>query len=231
VNASQHSEGAYHHGDLRTALLKTCCQHIAREGTEGLSLRALAREAGVSPTAPYRHFDSRQALLAALATEGFEELGAAMAAVNADDPVRALFECGMAYVRYAEANPVKYHLMFGDVIGDFSGHDELIIAACACYERMEAVLARGLECGALRKADLRELGGTAWAMVHGLAGLVLTAQRKAALMPREEMLEIPPLRAQHAVATAPERALLRLMEGLVADPASLASLGDADASG
>lgn len=227
MNVRHPSEGSYHHGDLRTALLETCCQHISREGTEGLSLRALAREAGVSPTAPYRHFESRQALLAALATQGFEELAAAMGAQGADDPVRALFECSMAYIRYAEANPVKYHLMFGDVIGDFSGHDELVAAGCACYEQIEAVLARGLDCGALRDADLREVGGTVWAMVHGLAGLVLTARRKATQQPLEQILEVPPLCAQHAVAAAPERALLRLMEGLVTDPASLAALRDA----
>lgn len=224
VNATHHTDGPYHHGDLRKVLLETCCERIACQGTEGLSLRALAREAGVSPTAPYRHFESRQALLAALATEGFEELGAAMAAVTAEDDVRAVFECGMAYIRYAEANPVKYHLMFGDVIGDFSGHDELIAAACACYARMEAVLARGLESGALRPADLRELGGTVWATVHGLAGLVLTARRKAAQQPLEQILEIPPLCAQQAVAAAPERALLRLLEGLVADPERLTAL-------
>ena len=64
----------YHHGDLRTTLLRAAEAHIALEGTERLSLRALAREAGVSATAPYRHFDDRQALLVALATDGFDEL-------------------------------------------------------------------------------------------------------------------------------------------------------------
>ena len=114
----------YHHGDLRTTLLRAAEAHIALEGTERLSLRALAREAGVSATAPYRHFDDRQALLVALATEGFEEL----AVVNADihrnfghEPIPTqLLQCGLAYVRYAEANQVKYLLMFGDVVGDFN---------------------------------------------------------------------------------------------------------------
>lgn len=217
-------ERSYHHGDLRKALLQTCCEHIACQGTEGLSLRALARQAGVSPTAPYRHFDSRQALLAALATEGFEELAESMAAADRDDPIEALFECGRNYIRYAEANPVKYHLMFGDVIGDFSGHEALFEAARHCYALLEGKLVNGQESGALRGGDVRELGGTVWAMVHGLAGLVITARSKAAQAPLADILQIAPLRAQQAVAEAPERALLRLMEGLISDPADLAGL-------
>ena len=226
MNASHHGDDsrAYHHGDLRKTLLETCCAHIASQGTEGLSLRALAREAGVSPTAPYRHFDSRHALLAALATEGFEELAASMGAVPLEDPVQAFFDCGLAYVRYARANPVKYHLMFGDVIGDFSDHEELITAAHDCFRHLEKVLAVGLASGDLRSDDAAELGGTVWALVHGLAGLAISAEAKAAQKPIEEIMQMPPLRAQAAVAAAPERAVLRLLEGLVADPARLDAL-------
>lgn len=228
MNASHHGDDsrAYHHGDLRKTLLEACCAHIASQGTEGLSLRALAREAGVSPTAPYRHFDSRHALLAALATEGFEELAARMSAVVLDDPVQAFFDCSLAYVRYAQDNPVKYHLMFGDVIGDFSGHEELITAGCHCYDQLEKVLAAGLASGDLRSDDLEELSGTVWAMVHGLAGLAITAKAKADQKPIEDIMQIPPLRAQQAVAAAPERAVLRLLEGLVVDPARLTELED-----
>ncbi|MCC5886536.1 MAG: TetR/AcrR family transcriptional regulator [Gammaproteobacteria bacterium] len=226
MNASQHGDDgrSYHHGDLRKTLLETCCAHIASQGTEGLSLRALAREAGVSPTAPYRHFDSRHALLAALATEGFEELAASMRAVALDDPVQAFFDCALSYIRYAAGNPVKYHLMFGEVIGDFSGHEELTAAAGDCYARLEQVLQVGLDSGDLRPDNLEELCGTVWALVHGLAGLTLAAQAKASSKPIEDIMQVPPLRAQQAVAAAPERAVLRLMEGLVADPSRLHGL-------
>lgn len=221
MNASHHG---YHHGDLRKTLLEACCAHIASQGTEGLSLRALAREAGVSPTAPYRHFDSRHALLAALATEGFEELAASMSEVALSDPLQAFFECSLAYVRYAQGNSVKYHLMFGDVIGNFSGHEKLIAAANDCFGHLQKVLAAGLASGDLRSDDPEELGGTVWALVHGLAGLAIAAQAKAAQRPIEEIMEVPPLRAQQAVAAAPERAVLRLLEGLVSDPARLTAL-------
>ncbi len=223
MNASQHGDDgrSYHHGDLRKTLLETCCAHIASQGTEGLSLRALAREAGVSPTAPYRHFDSRHALLAALATEGFEELAASMRAVALDDPLQAFFDCALSYIRYAASHPVKYHLMFGDVIGDFSGHEELTAAAWDCYARLEQVLQVGLDSGDLRPDNLEELCGTVWALVHGMAGLTISAQAKATAKPIEDIMQVPPLRAQQVVASAPEGAVLRLMEGLVADPSRL----------
>ncbi len=216
---------AYHHGDLRKTLMEACCTHIAEHGTEGLSLRALAREAGVSATAPYRHFDSRQSLLAALATEGFEELASSMdREVLEGDSVCALFEMGRAYVRYARQNPVKYHLMFGGAVGDFSAFESLLVAANDCYAVLEGILLQGQQHGDLCDGSLAELGGTVWAMVHGLAGLTISAEEKQLVCAEGPVPDGPPLRAQHAVATAPERALLRLMEGLVKDRSRLAPL-------
>lgn len=218
---------SYHHGDLRQTLLDAAVRHIREQGTEGLSLRALAREAGVSPTAPYRHFENRTALLAALATEGFRELEERMLAASADaerDPVSALHALGCAYVEYARTHPVKYHLMFGDLIGDFSPFSELLEAAETCYGRLERVLALGLERGLLRGPDLQELGGHTWASVHGIAGLVIAAERKRATQPDLPIEEIRPLCAQQRVLESRERAVARLMAGIVIDDAALAAL-------
>ena len=171
----------YHHGDLRTTLLRAAEAHIALEGTERLSLRALAREAGVSATAPYRHFDDRQALLVALATEGFDEL----AVVNADihrnfghEPIPIqLLQCGLAYVRYAEANQVKYLLMFGDLVGDFSPYPELVDASDRAFAPLAALLRRGLDAGLIVPLDFPTLAGITWASVHGVASLLLKGAR------------------------------------------------------
>ena len=65
---------SYHHGDLKHTLIKAACQHLAKAGAESLSLRALARDAGVSQTAPYRHFKTKSSLFAAIAATGFDEL-------------------------------------------------------------------------------------------------------------------------------------------------------------
>jgi len=105
---------SYHHGDLRQVLMKAAREHIAVEGTEKLSLRALAREAGVSPTAPYRHFPTKNCLLAAIAAEGFAELQDTMhRQVHAAGPdvLDQLSAAARAYVQYALENPVKFHLM------------------------------------------------------------------------------------------------------------------------
>ena len=100
----------YHHGDLAETLMEAALTHIAANGTERLSLRALAREAGVSSTAPYRHFPSKRCLLAALATRGFRELKRSMSdAVDAATTLEERFAAmGRTYVNYAVANPTSY---------------------------------------------------------------------------------------------------------------------------
>src|SRR2546430_6260512 len=97
----------YHHGDLRRTLIDAALRIVEQVGPGALSLRELARHAGVSHAAPYRHFASREALLAALAAEGFRGLGAEMAALASDggDPLARFAALGLAYVRYAVAHP------------------------------------------------------------------------------------------------------------------------------
>src|SRR5262245_35539090 len=100
--------GAYHHGDLRRVLLETAVKVIDAEGLSALSLQALARRAGVSSGAPYHHFESREQLLAAIATQGFELLKAAMrsaASEASDDAAAQLCALGRGYIRFALAHP------------------------------------------------------------------------------------------------------------------------------
>ena len=96
----------YHHGTLRAAVLSAAGKLIEKEGLAGLSIREAARRAGVSHNAPYRHFPDRDALLAALATEGFSELEKFLEGRTG----RAM---GEAYVRFALAHPNRFRLMFG----------------------------------------------------------------------------------------------------------------------
>src|SRR5262249_49721298 len=104
----------YHHGDLRRTLLDAAIAIVKEAGAGALSLRELARAAGVSHAAPYRHFPSREALLAALATEGFLGLGAAREAraAGVTDPVARLTALGVGYVRYAVDHPGHFRVMF-----------------------------------------------------------------------------------------------------------------------
>ena len=184
MNSARKPEGVYHHGDLRDTLMAAALEHIEVGGTEKLSLRALAREAGVSPTAPYRHFPTKTCLLAALATEGFVELGAVAERVvqgtfgSARERVVAL---GSGYVEYALAQPVKYRLMFGGVLTDFSAFEELVVAAESCYERVLGVIAAGIDQREFIDAPATELGAATWSAFHGIASLLIDKAPNAEL--------------------------------------------------
>lgn len=149
----------YHHGDLRPALLRAAAKVLEREGAAALSLRDLARRAGVSHNAPYRHFRDREALLADLAAEGFQMLGEALARTSG----RAM---GEAYVGFALEHPQRFRLMFGGYL-PFSRHRELARAAARPYEALLAAFR------AQPMADPEKAAAAAWSLVHGLAHLLL----------------------------------------------------------
>lgn len=150
----------YHHGDLRPALLRAAEEMLEKGGPGALSLRELARRAGVSHNAPYRHFTDRQALLAALATDGFRRLGEALATASGR-------QMGEAYVRFALDHPQLFRLMFGGHL-TFARHDELARAAAQPYE---ALLSAFRAQPAI--AEPQQAAAAAWSLVHGLAHLLL----------------------------------------------------------
>jgi AcrR family transcriptional regulator len=105
----------YHHGDLRQALIQAARAIVIRDGAQALSLRGVAREAGVSPAAPYHHFKDKQELVFAVGQLGFEELGVVMEQALAqcsDTPHERLTTIGVAYVLFARDNPALYRLMY-----------------------------------------------------------------------------------------------------------------------
>src|SRR5690242_9953019 len=104
----------YHHGDLRRQLIAVGEEVLAERGIAALSLREVARRLGVSHNAPFKHFASREALLAAIAEEGFGDLTARLAgAMAVDDPRQAMTGRALAYVTFALERPAVFRLMFG----------------------------------------------------------------------------------------------------------------------
>jgi AcrR family transcriptional regulator len=153
----------YHHGDLRNALRDAARAILEKEGLAGLSLRAVARKAGVSHAAPYRHFASHEALLVELAVEGFAELKEEVATAAAcpghkDDRVSNI---GAAYMRFVARRPALARLMFGPQLPNRDSFPELGAAADEI----------GVEMGAALNDPA--LGLAVWAAVHGLAMLIL----------------------------------------------------------
>lgn len=162
---------AYHHKDLRTALVDAGLTLLAQSGADALSLRAVARHAGVSAMAPYRHYPNKEALLAAVATRGFEGLRDALRlADDAAPPDEALTAQAVAYVRYALDNPALFRLMFGPRTDH--PHPSLMVTGESAYAVLEARVAATTPPSQDRAA--RALGY--WAMVHGLASLFLDGQ-------------------------------------------------------
>lgn len=162
----------YHHGDLRAALLTTAMQML--EQGEQFSLRAVARKAGVSPTAPYRHFADRDALESALAAQGLRDLNAELIQGDAlPKTVAELAELGVAYVDFALRRPALFRLMFGNACDDTD--DDRVSAAAAVHETLAQAVA-----SVFPKADLAAITVAGWGMVHGLACLHLDGKLASA---------------------------------------------------
>jgi AcrR family transcriptional regulator len=158
----------YHHGDLRACLLDAAARWLDERGAETLTLRELARAAGVSHAAPYHHFAGRDELLAGVAELAFDRLADALAAAaDAPDAALALLDIGESYVREALAHPAQFRLMFGPMLARKSEHPGLQRAA----ERAFTVLLQA----ATRHAPARglELALAGWSLSHGAANLAI----------------------------------------------------------
>ncbi len=174
------TEGKYHHGNLRDALLAGALLMLESGAGESFSLRELARQVGVSANAPYRHFPSKDALLLAMIAEGFTRMTAAqMAAQNAASAQQAsaadvFMAAGLAYIQFARSNPGLFRLMFGAfAAANFS--EEKSTAANNAY----ANLTLGMAASIGKPADDPAVTLSAihaWGLVHGLSQLIIDHQ-------------------------------------------------------
>ncbi|THA66059.1 TetR/AcrR family transcriptional regulator [Streptomyces sp. A0958] len=166
----------YHHGDLRRAVLTAALDVIATEGPAALSLRDLARRAGVSHAAPAHHFKDRTGLLTAIAAEGYSLFADALA--GAPD----LRERGVAYVRFAATHPAHFQVMFQPAL--YRTDDPDLLAA---KDRATAELRSGVATltPAARTDDPRLTGVAAWSLAHGFATLLLSGNLTDAVGDRD----------------------------------------------
>ncbi|MFI6868917.1 TetR/AcrR family transcriptional regulator [Nocardia sp. NPDC050406] len=162
----------YHHGDLRSALLERAEATLRKVGVDGLSLRQLARDIGVSHAAPSRHFRDKQALLDELAASGFERLGQRFAeAATAEGPVtERLYGMARAYLRFAMDNPELLALMF--TRKQRSTSPDLSASVQHAFAVPVALIASGQEAGEIVAGDPKRIGITCIAALQGVATLV-----------------------------------------------------------
>lgn len=160
----------YHHGDLRNTLIEMATEMLVTDGVAALSLRKVAKRAGVSHNAPYMHFADKEGLLAAIAEEGFRRLTAAVdqAVAEAGDGWYARFQAGCcAYVQFALEHAEHLQVMIGSFAP--AKYPSLATASWEALERLKLLIEAGQAAGQLRAGDSREMATVAWSLVHGIA--------------------------------------------------------------
>jgi AcrR family transcriptional regulator len=164
------STKSYHHGNLKQELINCACRLCEENGYETLSMRSIAKESGVSQTAPYRHFDTKESLYACVAMEGFKKLSAA---TNIDISKKVtkdnMVKTAVNYINFGLDNANTYDLMFGTAVGDFSNYPDLLNCANGTYENIKLSFSKLSD-------DPDEIIAykciTLWSMLHGLVGIL-----------------------------------------------------------
>lgn len=165
----------YHHGDLRNALIESALAILQEEGLHGLTLRKTAARAGVSHSAPYRHFPSKEALIAEISRMGFAELAARgrryIAALS--DAGERLTAYGFAYVEYAAENPTNFRIMFGQTELNPEDYPELKETGENSFQLLVELVIECQKAGQFEAGDPYRLAAANWSYVHGLAHLLV----------------------------------------------------------
>lgn len=197
--------GRYHHGDLRRALIDQALRTILTAGVEGLTLRGVGEALGVSRTALYRHFSDKQALVAAVAREGFRTFRRTLVdAWEERGRGRAGFEAmGVAYLQFAVAHPSHYRVMFGRFLESCARDPELINDATGAFQALVDALLDGQREGWVRQDDPVILARFVWSVTHGIAMLVIDGQLRDSDEAGTALNRYAAERIQAAIAPSP----------------------------
>jgi AcrR family transcriptional regulator len=172
----------YHHGNLRKALVIAGVEILSEAGVHELNLRKVARRAGVSEAAPYRHFADKQELLAAIAEDGFHRLAAQMQAALQEVPNDVqlqLLALAQAYVRFGLEHSAHMREMFSGLMVKRSTYPELQAAADKCKVATFNIILQAQKQGIIQAGDTQSIFSVFWANVHGLTMLLLEQQMQA----------------------------------------------------
>ncbi len=174
---SEHkNENAYHHGDLKNALIGATLTLIAEKGINAFTIREIAKRAGVSHAAPYRHFKDKEAILFAVAKEGFDMMVAETKKRSEkfpEDPLARFQISGLSYIDFAVNYPSHYRVMFnsGENINKFP--EELIISSTESFKLLFDTICECQKKNFIKPGNPHEFAMAAWSIVHGYSKLYI----------------------------------------------------------
>ena len=183
----------YHHGDLKNALIKAGVEILAKEGVGGLSLRKVAQRAGVSYSAPYAHFPDKQSLIAAISTEGFNQLYAELEAAissHSKNPKKQLIDGAKTYVRFAEENTDTFKIMFSGVLEKEKDYPSFVEISSKTFKLVVEVIQACQNAGILPTAPADLMAVSVWGQVHGIVSLALEGQISHTLLEKKNIENI-----------------------------------------
>ncbi len=184
---------SYHHGDLKNALIAAGVEILAREGVAGLGLRNVAKQAGVSHSALYAHFADKQALIAAISTEGLKQLYMTIEeslAAHRDDPAALLVEISLSYLRFALEEPDRFKLMYSSVMDKERNFPDFVDYSHRTFDKYSEIIAFCQEAGILPRGPTELMAAAVWGGVHGLVMLALENQLPHTLLEGHSLRDI-----------------------------------------
>lgn len=178
---------SYHHGDLKNALIKAGVEILTKEGLDGLSLRKVARKAGVSHSAPYAHFPDKQALIAAIATEGHNHIYAKINSLveqYPDSPLKQLVKTACAYLDFGMEEPDLFRITFSGVVEHERDYPALVEMTQKNFSLITDIVLRCKEVGIFGPEPEDLLAQSLWGSVHGMISLIQQGQVSSTVLNR-----------------------------------------------
>ena len=183
----------YHHGDLKNALIQAGIEILSDEGLKGLSLRKVARRAGVSHAAPYAHFADKQALVAAISTAGYESLYAEFMQIDQqyqEQPLKKLVEVAWCYLQFAVNAPAHFKLTFSGAIEKEQDYPAFVEITRQSFAFLSEIVADCQTAGIIRPGPTDLLAVHFWGAIHGLTTLLIEGQISHAVLEKHTLREM-----------------------------------------
>lgn len=187
------NKNSYHHGDLKNALISAGVEILAREGVGALSLRKVAKKAGVSHSAPYAHFKDKQALIAAISIEGFKKLHVELQSTvkkYKTNPDQLLLETAWVYFEFALQESDTFKVMFSGILEKERDYPDLVDVVQQTFQMVVNVVSICQAEGVLRAGDADLTSVVVWSQIHGLISLYLEGQISHTILDHYELRKI-----------------------------------------